>query len=149
MQLHLEGSEDLNLHRERVFQLLTDPNFIAKSIPDAQEAKVLGDGTVEAKMKLGISLVTAVVNVKMNVSEKVPTQRARLTTQGSGSGSNIKIVSDFNLEGDMPTKMKWVADADITGVMAGIGSTIMKGFAQKKVKEIFDGLRQAMEKASA
>ena len=35
--------------------------------------------------------------------------------------------------------MKWVADAEMTGVMAGIGSSILKGFAEKKVREIFDG----------
>jgi hypothetical protein len=33
--------------------------------------------------------------------------------------------------------------------MAGIGSSILKGFAEKKVKEIFEGIKQAMEKASA
>jgi carbon monoxide dehydrogenase subunit G len=45
--------------------------------------------------------------------------------------------------------MKWVADAEITGVMAGIGSSILKGFAEKKVKEIFEGIKKAMEQASA
>ena len=40
MQLHLEASEDLDLPRERVYQLLTDSSFLAKSLPDAEDAKV-------------------------------------------------------------------------------------------------------------
>ncbi|MDA4135453.1 MAG: carbon monoxide dehydrogenase subunit G [Thaumarchaeota archaeon] len=147
MQLHLEGAEDLALRRERVYQLLTDSSFIAKSLPDAQETKVIDDSHLEARLKIGISFLTTNMNVKMALADKVPPQHAKLLVEGSGSGSNMKIVSDFNLEGDNPTKMKWAADADITGLMAGIGSSILKGFAEKKVKEIFEGIKQAMEKA--
>jgi uncharacterized protein len=147
MQLHLEGAEDLALPRERVYQLLTDSSFIAKSLPDAQDTKVIDDSHLEARLKIGISFLTTNMNVKMALADKVPPQHAKLLVEGTGSGSNMKIVSDFNLEGDNPTKMKWAADADITGLMAGIGSSILKGFAEKKVKEIFEGIKQAMEKA--
>jgi uncharacterized protein len=149
MQLHLEGAEDLNLTRERAFQLLTNPTFLAKSLPDPPETKVIDDSNLEAKMKIGVSFLTTHMAIKMKIADKVPPQHARLLVEGTGSGSNMKITSDFDLEGDNPTKMKWVADAEITGVMAGIGSSILKGFAEKKVKEIFDGIKKAMEQASA
>jgi carbon monoxide dehydrogenase subunit G len=149
MQLHLEGSEDLTLSKERVFSLLTDPNFIAKSLPDAQESKVLDDGSIEARMKIGISFLTTNMHVKMRITDKVPSQHARMLVDGTGSGSNMKITSDFDLEGDTATKMKWAADAEITGVMAGIGSSILKGFSEKKVKEIFEGIKKAMEQAGS
>jgi carbon monoxide dehydrogenase subunit G len=149
MQLHLEGTEDIKLSRERAFQLLTDASFIAKSLPDAQETKVIDDSNLEARMKIGISFLTTNMNVKMKIADKVSPQHARLLVEGAGSGSSMKITSDFDLEGDGPTKMKWAADAEITGVMAGIGSSILKGFAEKKVKEIFEGIKKAMEQASA
>jgi hypothetical protein len=149
MQLHLEGAEDLALPKERVFQLLTDSKFIAKSLPDAQETKVIDDSNIEAKMKIGISFLTTTMHVKMKIADRVPSHHARLLVEGTGSGSNMKITSDFDLEGDTATKMKWVADADITGVMAGIGSSILKGFSEKKVKEIFQGIKKAMEQETA
>jgi uncharacterized protein len=149
MQLHLEGAEDLALPRERVFKLLTDTNFLAKSLPDAQETKVIDENNLQARMKIGISFLTTNMNVKMTLADKAPPQHARLLVDGTGSGSSMKITSDFNLEGDNPTKMKWVADAEITGVMAGIGSSILKGFSEKKVKEIFEGIKKSMEQASA
>jgi uncharacterized protein len=149
MQLHLEGSENLTLPKERVFSLLTDSNFIAKSLPDAQETKVLEDGSIEAQMKIGISFLTTKMNVKMRITDKVQPTHARMLVDGTGSGSTMKITSDFDLEGDSATKMKWVADAEITGVMAGIGSSILKGFSEKKVKEIFEGIKKAMEQAGS
>jgi len=144
VQLHLEGTEDLGLPRERVFQLLTSSAFLAKSLPDAQETRVIDDSNLEAKMKVGVSFLTARMEIKMRIGERTPPQRARLHVDGTGSGSNVKITSDFDLEGDAQTKLKWTADAEITGVMAGIGSSILKGFAEKKVKEIFTGIRNAM-----
>ncbi len=147
MQLHLEGSEDLNLPRERVYQLLTDSSFIAKSLPDAEETKVVDDSNIEAKMKIKMSFLTAHMAVKLKIADKVPSQHARLYVDGSGSGSNMKIASDFDLEGDTATKMKWAANAEITGVMAGIGSSIIKGFAEKKVREVFDGIKTSMVQA--
>src|SRR5271155_3602203 len=142
MQLHLEGAETLNLQKERVFQLLTDSSFLAKSLPDAQETKVIDENTVDAKMKIGISFLTTTMATKMRIADKVPPSHARLLVDGTGSGSSMKITSDFDLEGDKPTTMKWVADAEITGVMAGIGSSIIKGFAEKKVKEIFQDIKK-------
>jgi len=149
MQLHLEGAEDMSLKKERVFSLLTDPNFIAKSLPEAQDTKVLDDGSIEARMRIGISFLTTNLNVKLRLADKVPPSHARMLVEGTGSGSSMKITSDFDLEGDSATRMKWAADAEITGVMAGIGSGILKGFAEKKVKEIFEGIKKAMEQAGS
>jgi len=151
VQLHLEGSEEVNLPRERVFQLVTDSSFIAKSLPDAEEARVIDESNLEAKMKIKVTFLTTKMAVKMRIEDRVPPGHARLYVEGSGSGSNMKITSDFNLQEAATaaaTKMNWVADAEVTGVMAGIGSTVLKGFAEKKVKEIFQGLEAAMVQAS-
>jgi carbon monoxide dehydrogenase subunit G len=145
MKLHLEGSEELNLKREDVFRLLTDPNFIANALPDAQDVKVIDDASIEAKVKIGISFVTIKMQISLKIDDKVPSKHARLLVDGSGSGSAMKIISNFDLEGEKYTTMKWVADAEMTGLMAGIGSTILKGFAEKKVSEIFQGIKRAME----
>ncbi len=147
MQLHLEGSEELNLPRERVFQLLTDSSFLAKSLPDAQDAKVIDESNIEAKLKIGMAFLTTHMAVKLKIADRVPPGHARLYVEGSGSGSNMKITSDFDLEGENATKLKWAADAEITGVMAGMGSSVLKGFAEKKVKEVFAGIKNAIMKA--
>ncbi len=68
--------------------------------------------------------------------------------KGTGSGSSMKVTSLFELSGDAPTSMHWSADAEITGVMAGLGSSLLKGFAAKKVAEIFEGITKAVEAAS-
>lgn len=148
MQLHLDGSTVINAKRERVFQLLTDPKFIATTLPDAVEVAVLDSESLEAKMKVKVGIITSSIKIRLRVSDRVPPSRARLLAEGSGSGSNLKISSVFSLEGDGTTRMSWVADAEITGLMAGLGSTVLRGFAEKKVSEIFAGITKGIEGAS-
>ena len=148
MQLHLDGSNAINAPREKVFSLLTDPAFLAKTLPDAEEVKVLGPDCLEAKVKLRVAVVSSTMKMKLKVGDKVPPEKATLTAEGSGSGSSLKIASVFNLSDGGATTMSWSADAEITGVMAGIGSTLLRGFATKKVAEIFQGIIRAVEEES-
>ncbi len=145
MQLHLEGSSSIKSSRDRVYALLTDPEFIAKSLPDAEDVKVIDGSSLEAKMKLRIAVVSAKMQMKMTVARTDPPAKAALLAEGSGSGSTMKISSVFQLSGDSPATMTWSADAEIGGVMAGIGSALLKGFATKKVEEIFSGITRAIE----
>ena len=145
MQVHLEGSTIINAPRASVFGLLTDTKFLAETLPDAEDVRVLDDRNLEAKLKVRVALVSTSLRAKMTLTEVEPPAKARLAAVAAGSGSNISIESAFELTGDSPTTMKWSADADITGVMAGLGSTLLKGFATKKVAEIFSGITRAIE----
>jgi uncharacterized protein len=145
MQLHLDGSNVINAKGDRVYSLLTDPNFIAKALPDAEDVRVIDGSSLEAKIKLRIAVVSSTLRMKMTIDRTSPLTEAMLVAEGSGSGSNMKITSVFNLSDGAPTTMKWSADAEINGVMAGIGSTLLKGFATKKVGEIFTGITKAVE----
>jgi len=138
----------MNSPREKVYSLLTDPNFISKSLPDAEDVRVLDGSSLEAKMKLRIAVVSTTLRMKMTVVRTAPPFKATLVAEGTGSGSSLNITSVFDLSEESPTIMAWSADAEIGGVMAGIGSTLLKGFATKKVAEIFAGITKAVEAAA-
>ncbi|MDG6965407.1 MAG: SRPBCC family protein [Nitrososphaerota archaeon] len=148
MQLHLDGSTVINAPQGKVYALLTDPNFIAKTLPDAEDVHVLDAQSLEARMKLRVAVVSSALKVKMSISKTAPGSKATLVAEGTGSGSAMKITSVFDLAGGSSTTMGWSADAEITGVMAGLGSSLLKGFATKKVAEIFEGITKAIEEAA-
>ena len=148
MQLHLDGSNTIAAPREKVFSMLTDPHFLATTIPDAEDVNVVDADTIEARLKLRVAIVSSTMKTRMTIAAREPPSKATLLAEGSGSGSILKVTSVFTLEGGDPTRMAWSAEADITGVMAGLGSTLLKGFATKKVAEIFEGITKAIETAS-
>lgn len=149
MHITLDGTTSIASGRENVFRLLTDPGFLARTIPDAEDVRVIDAKSLEAKIKLRLAVVSATMKMTMTVAETQPPAHAKLLADGSGSGSSVRIVSNFTLEGTNPTSMSWNAEADVTGVMAGLGSTVLKGFAAKKVREIFEGITRAIETSSA
>jgi uncharacterized protein len=149
MQLHLDGTSEVNTTRERAFGFLTDPAFLAKTLPDAEDVHVTDASNLEARIRLRVAVVSSTLKMKMTISEKSPPSSATMTVEGAGSGSKIKIRSVFTIEGDLPTTIRWSADAEITGVMAGLGSSLLKGFASKKVAEIFQSVTGALESAQS
>ena len=149
MQLHLDGSTSIDAERETVFNKLTDVKFIARTLPDAEDVNVVDSTTLEAKLKVRVAVVTSTLKLRMSIADTEPTSRAKLMAEASGSGSHLAITSTFELTGDRPTNLSWAADAEITGVMAGLGSSILKGFATKKVGEIFAGITKALEAEAA
>jgi uncharacterized protein len=149
MQLHLSGSSSINADKETVFNRLTDAKFIARSLPDAEDVNVIDGKTIEAKLKVKVAVVTSTLKLRMSIAETTPPSKAELVADATGSGSHMTISSIFELSGSRPTTLSWSADAEITGVMAGLGSSILKGFAMKKVGEIFEGITKAVEAEAA
>lgn len=148
MEIHLSGSNNINAQRQKVFEMLTSPKFLAGSLPYAEDVRVVDGFTLEAKVRVKVAVVSSSLKVRMTVSNKVPSDQATLRVEGSGSGSALRITSQFSLTGEFPTRMDWKADAEITGVMAGLGSTLLKGFAKKEVDEVFKGITGAIERSS-
>jgi carbon monoxide dehydrogenase subunit G len=148
MQLHLEGSNELKLDPETAYNRLTNLELMTKALPDAEDVRVIDSDTAAATMKLRIALVSTRLRMKVKIQGKRPPTHAELSAEGSGSGSHVKLSSIFELEKTTgsTTRMTWSANADITGIMAGIGSAMLKGFAEKKVGEIFEAISRAIEK---
>lgn len=149
MRLHLDGSTSIDAEKETVFNKLTDVKFIGGTLPDAEDVSIVDTTTLEAKLKVRVAVVTSTLKLRMSIAETEPTSRAKLLAEASGSGSHLTITSTFQLTGSRPTILSWNADAEITGVMAGLGSSILKGFATKKVGEIFAGITKALEAEAA
>ncbi len=149
MQLHLEGSSELKQDLETAYNRLTSLEVMAGALPDAEDVKVIDNDTAEATVKLRIAVVSTRLRMRVKISGRRPPSHAELSAEGSGSGNRVKIFSTFDLEragAEHRTKMTWSADAEINGLMAGIGSMMLKGFAEKRMDEMFDAIGIAVEK---
>jgi uncharacterized protein len=148
MQIHLDGSSEFGLDQETAYKRLTNLDIMTRALPDAEDVKVIDSDTAEATMKLRIALVSTRLRMQVKIFGRRPSSHAELSAEGSGSGSHVKMASTFDLEsveGGRKTRMTWSANAEITGIMAGIGSLMLKSFAQKRVSEMFEAIRNAVE----
>jgi uncharacterized protein len=150
MKFHLDGVVSIKASPEKTFASRSDPAFMISTIPDLVSSKIVDQDHFEAKIKVGISVVRGTMDMKFELKDKSGGNHAKLVGDGSGAGSKMKIESVLDLapEGD-GTKMNWSADADLSGLISGIGSQILKGQSEKQVSQIFSNIKSKLESQPA
>jgi carbon monoxide dehydrogenase subunit G len=144
--MHLEGSFETPASRKVVWDFLLNPNEIAPCLPDLQSLEVKSAESFKAKVKVGISVVKGTMDFDFQITDQVPPSSAKLIGTGKGVGSSIEMQTTFTLEDQNPgTKVGWVADAKIGGIMAGLGTKMLDSQSSKMVTQIITNLQSKLQ----
>ncbi len=149
--MHLEGSFETPALRKAVWDFLLNPQDIGPCFPDLQSLEVTSADSFRAKVKVGLSVVKGTMDFEFRTSDKVPPASAKLIGTGRGVGSTIEIQTGFTLA-DMGsgTKVAWVADVNVGGIMAGLGSKLLDSTSGKMVEQVIENFKKKLsEKANA
>lgn len=144
--MHLEGSFQVDASQEKVYAFLCDPNRISRCIPDIESLEVVSQDQFKARVKVGVALVRGTITLTGKIVDKVSPKHARLVAEGSGIGSSLRLESIFDLSSttDNHTSMRWSADTEIGGLIAGIGAKLLQKNAEKQVAVVFDKMKVAL-----
>jgi len=143
--LHYDGSFEVPVPKQKVYDFVMDPAKIASIFPDVQDVKVIDENNFTLKAKVGISFIRGMMDVKMNIVERRPPSFARMKAKGNGLSSSVELENTFNIEdAGSGTLVKWAADAKISGLMASVGSRLIDAAAQKYVAEIIGSLKEKL-----
>ena len=144
--MHLEGSFVTPASRDIVWGFLLNPNDIAPCFPDLQSLEVTSPDSFKAKVKVGISLVKGTMDFDFRIAEKNPPSSAKLIGSGRGVGSNIEIQTAFTLDELGPgTKVGWIADVNVGGIMAGLGTKLLDSTSSKMVEQVLANLESKLK----
>jgi uncharacterized protein len=135
--------------QETVWNLLMDPQVIAKAIPGVNELVPLEGETSawRAVAKIGVANVSGSYSGIVRMSEIDPTSQYRLTVSGEGQQSIINgtAVIKLRYEPDQQqTIVSWEADAQISGRLASIGQRMIKAAAGLMSKQFFQGVARQL-----
>ncbi len=146
--MKFEGTFTVKAPPEKVFSFLMGPNAMAKCLPDVQSMEAQAPDKFRAKVKTGVGFIKGTFDFQFVYSEQKAPSHAKLTGHGTGSGSAVDMESIMDLSGtaDGGTEMKWVADARISGLIAGVGSRLIDSAAKKIITQLFDSVRAELEK---
>ena len=140
--MHLEGSFDTPVPRQTVWEFLLNPNDIGPCFPDLQSLEVLGPDSFKAKVKVGLSVVRGTMDFDFHAAEKTPPSSAKLIGKGKGVGSTVDIQTAFTLEEtNSATKVGWVADVAVGGIMAGLGTKLLDSTSTKMVEQTVENMK--------
>ena len=146
MAIKFGGEFEVKRTPEEVYDFLTDPNKFAPLLPEFQ-GMTLQDAThFTVKVKVGISYIKGVADMKMELTEADRPRRAQYKGQGRVAGGNVAITAGFDL---LPmgggTKVAWQGEAQVFGSLASVAGGLLEPLGKKNVQKLIDGLQAALK----
>lgn len=146
--MRLEGKVQIKAPRERVFQLLTDPEAVGKCMPGVDSVEIVTpDRKFRALGAIGLGTVKLKVANDIEWLELEPPYRAKMKVHGTAPGSSMDTVSEmFLIDGaGGTTEMSWTAEVIVVGTVASLAARLMKSVAQKLTGDFFNCVKKRLE----
>ena len=139
MKLEFSGTPEITASREKVWERLMDPNFVAASGPGVESVEAVDPTHFKVVSGLGVGAVKVRFKLDVELSDVVPPERLRMTARGRAPGSAVDVVSNVRLEdaGNGRTRLHWAATSTISGTVASVGARLLEGTARRLTEEFW------------
>jgi len=146
--MHFEGEFTINMPREKVWGYISNPQSALDYVPNIRKLNVLTEDKFIATVGVGVGSIRGNFDLEFEMVENIPLSHTRLKARGSGIKSMVDFETTIDLfdTPDGKTDMKWMADANVAGLIAGVGQRLLRMAAEKTVDELFERLRSKIEK---
>lgn len=137
--MELTGEYRIAAPRETVWKAVLDPEVLRACIPGCKELEQTAENNFAAKVQLKIGPVSATFSGTVELLDVMEPESCRITGQGNGGiagfakgEAKVMLVED----GD-DTILTYVADAQIGGKLASLGSRLIQSSARKLADQFF------------
>ena len=145
--MKLAGEYNLPAPPEKVWELLTDPNYLAKLLPGCERLDPDGPDRFKAAIKFGIAAITGKYAGTVEFSEKQPPKSMRMKISGKGMPGFVDGSGRVELRGkDGGTLLRYTGDAQVGGMIASVGQRMIEGAAKKIVDQFFAAAADELKK---
>jgi carbon monoxide dehydrogenase subunit G len=139
--LKVAGSYTLPVARERAYELLQDPEILAKCMPGTERLDRTGPDEYEMKMKMVISAVQGLFAGKIRIADQKPPEQFRLIVEGSGKVGFMKGEGMLTLvPANSGTDVHYEGEVHVGGVIAGVGQRLLDTTAKIVIRKFFEKL---------
>ena len=133
--MELEQQLTVAAPRQRVWDLLLDPNVMAGCVPGTQAVEVISDTEYHAEIKVKISFISARFRIRTTIVESRAPDYLRIegTGEDSSVASAMKQTSELFLtdDGGGGTTVRIKARAEVLGRLGSFGLGIMRTKADR------------------
>ena len=137
--MDLKGEQHLALGRERVWDLLNDPEILRQCIPGCEELEADGKDGFSAKVVLKIGPVKATFSGAVKLRDKVHPESYTIVGEGKGGiagfakgGAKVKLTPENG-----GTLLSYDVDAQVGGKIAQLGSRLIASTSKKLAGQFF------------
>ena len=144
----LSGTFTFNGPRATVWQLLQDPDVLAKALPGTKTLTKTSEDNYEGVMKVSVGPMTAAeFIVKVALKDKVEPERFAMHIDGKGGVGFTTGTATIELQ-EQPgpvTVMTYTSDVQIGGRIAGVGQRLLESVGKMMTKQALDALNKELQ----
>lgn len=144
--MKIDGSYTFEAPRETVFQMLQDPEVLAKIIPGCEQLDLVGENEYEAALEINVGPVKGKFKGKVVLSNLQPPQSYQMEVTGKGAPGFVKGTAQVRLEeqsaANLATVMSYEGDAQVGGRIASVGQRLVESAAKAMIKQSLEGVNQ-------
>ena len=136
--MKLEGTYTFTAPQDVVYKLLLDPVALKACMPGCERLEQTAPDVFEATMKVGVASVKGTFTGKVQVKDRQPPTAFTMAVEGSGTIGFMKGEGKVELAGQgSKTEVKWAGDAQVGGLIAGVGQRMIGGVSKMMIGQFF------------
>jgi len=141
------GEYVFNGPREKVWELVRDPEVLATALPGTQSLNQVSENEYEGEMHVRVGPVAGVFSGRVVASDEVPPESYTLSVEGKGAPGFAKGTGHVQLvdQGDGTTLMKYEGEVQIGGKIASVGQRLMDTASKSMIRQGLETLNKALE----
>lgn len=148
--MKLSGTAALPAKPDQVWELLNDPERLAKCLPGAERLEPDGPDRYKVAMKFGIAAFSGKFQGSVELAEKIPLESLKMRVEGRGAPGFMKGEGTISLRGKgSETEVKYEGEAHVGGVIASVGQRMIEVAAKKIVAQFFEAAARELRSHAA
>ena len=144
--MKLDGEHIFPGPQQAVWELVRDPEALAKALPGAEALTKLSENEYEGTMNVRIGPIAGVFSGKVVISEEMPPVSCTLTAEGKGPQGFAKGTGRIQLieQADGTTLMRYEGDVQIGGKLASVGQRSLDTVSKSLIRQGLLALDQVL-----
>jgi carbon monoxide dehydrogenase subunit G len=142
--MKIAGSHTLALPPERAYQMMQDPEVLARTMPGCESLEKTGEDEYRMKMKMALAAVSGSFEGKVKIADRQPPSSFKLIVEGNGKIGFMKGegLLKFAPSGE-GTEVNYEGDVQVGGTIAAVGQRLIDATAKMMIKRFFDKLAES------
>ena len=147
--MNVSGEREFEAPRAVVWQVMNDPESMARTMPGVESFDVHDDRHWTANVKIPLGLGSLKMKVDMEKVEEREPDFAKLAVKGNGVGAIMNMETSFTLSDadDGATSMAWSAEVKVLGPVGSMGQRVLQPIVNQQVKHVLSALDKQVQEA--
>ena len=142
--LKIAGTPHAPVSAEKAYDLMQDPEVLARAIPGCESLDPIGPNEYRMKMKMALASISGSFDGKVRITDPVPPSSFRLEVDGAGKIGFVNGGGALTLAPSAEgTVVAFDGDVQVGGTIAAVGQRLIDTTARMMIKRFFDALAKA------